>query len=77
MEERRYIDPVLDEDTVEVVGYLHTTHVITDQSINSLRFGTAPLTDYSNVEHVELDLGFPSGLCTINKDGSCSIEFKE
>jgi len=26
---------------------------------------------------VEVDLTFPSGICTINEDGSCSIEFKE
>lgn len=50
MEEKRYIDPVLDEETGEVVGYLHTTHVITDPAINALRFGTAHLTDYSNME---------------------------
>ena len=39
--------------------------------------GTAPLTDYSGVDPVELDIDLPSGLCTINEDGSCSIEFKE
>lgn len=60
-----------------MVGYLHTTHVITDPSINALRFGPVPLTDYSGVEHVELDLDFPSALCKINEDGSCGIEFKE
>ena len=26
---------------------------------------------------VGVDLTFPSGLCTINEDGSCSVEFKE
>lgn len=78
MEERRYVDQIRDEDTGEVVGYLHTTHVITDPvDMNAIDLGTAHLTDYSGAEHVELDLDLPSGLCTINEDGSCSIEFKE
>lgn len=78
MEERRYIDKICDEDTGDVVGYLHTTHVITDPiDLNTIDISTAPLTDYSGVEHVELDLDLPNGLCTINADGSCSIEFKE
>lgn len=78
MEERRYIAPIRDEDTGEVVGYLHTEHVITDPiDLNTIDIGTAPLTDYSGVEHVELDLDLPRDLCTINEDGSCRVEFKE
>ena len=28
-------------------------------------------------EEITVDLDFASGLCTIDKDGSCRIEFKE
>ena len=78
MEERRYVDPIRDENTGEVVGYLHTTHVITDPiNLNAIGIGTASMTDYSGVYPVELDIDLPSGLCTINEDGSCRVEFKE
>ena len=45
--------------------------------LNAINFGPTDLTDYSGVEHVELNLDMPSGLCTINDNGSCSVEFKE
>ena len=49
----------------------------TDQEILDIVLSKAPVTDYSGVDHVELDLDLPSGLCTINEDDSCSIDFKE
>ena len=70
-------------ECTEMWRRLHGGHIVAMKveldpiDINAIDLGTAPLTDYSNVEHVELDLDLPSGLCKLNEDGSCSIKFKE